>query len=155
MCTILTNFNMQIALIVVIFHSFDTIIITIILIILEINNKFELKGYFRQLPVTNFKRIDGCMTEIPSNILDQLSTDHTYLYHMGMAVQIGESYLVNCGYANRALGEIHHARWLTRANRVLRLYTSKSKPSPSLVKLVSFLVSCYIPGRLVLYQATS
>ena len=32
-CTILTNFNMQIALIVVIFHSFDTIIITIILII--------------------------------------------------------------------------------------------------------------------------
>ena len=33
-CTILTNFNMQIALIVVIFHSFDTIIITIKVIIL-------------------------------------------------------------------------------------------------------------------------
>ena len=44
-CTILTNFNMQIALIVVIFHSFDTIIIAIKVIILldnlGVNNKLD------------------------------------------------------------------------------------------------------------------
>ncbi len=98
----------------------------------------ELKRDLRLLPIANFKQIEGCMIEIPSDVLDQLSTDQTYLYHMGMAVQRGKSYLDHCGYANKAPGEIHHARWLTRANRVLRLYLSKSNPSPSLVKSFHF-----------------
>ena len=113
----------------------------------------EFNGDLRLLPVANFKQIDGCITEIPLNVLDQLSPDQTYLYHMGMTVQRGESYLVHCGYANRAPGEIHHARWLTRANRVLRLYNSKLKPSPSLVK-GSLISGILLHTRLVLYQAT-
>ena len=38
-----------------------------------------------------------------------------------------------------------HSRWLTTANRLLRLYISSSQPSQSLVTLVEYIVKVYAP----------
>ena len=106
----------------------------------------ELNRDLRLLPLQHYKPIEGCIVEIPSDVLTQLSSNQLYLYQIGMSVQKGESYLSNSDITFRAPGELHHARWLTRANRILRLYVSKSNPSQSLEKIVHFLVSFYIPG---------
>lgn len=42
-------------------------------------------------------------------------------------------------------GTIHHARWLTTANRILRLYVSTSNPSNSLSILVDYIMKVYVP----------
>ena len=52
---------------------------------------------------------------------NELSTDQRYLYDMCIAVQSG---VVNQNLAVKSPGNINHARWLTRANRILRLYVS-------------------------------
>lgn len=38
-----------------------------------------------------------------------------------------------------------HARWLTRANRILRLYVSTESPSEKLVTLATYVVKAYAP----------
>ena len=53
---------------------------------------------------------------------------------MCIAVQSG---VVNQNLAVKSPGNIHHARWLTRANRILRLYVSTKNPEENLVQLVS------------------
>lgn len=42
-------------------------------------------------------------------------------------------------------GLISHARWLTTANRILRLYIGTRKPSHNLKALVTFIVKVYAP----------
>jgi hypothetical protein len=42
-------------------------------------------------------------------------------------------------------GALNHARWLTLANRVLRLYVSEKKPSANLKNLVYYIQNCYVP----------
>ena len=80
------------------------------------------------------------MTGVPKN------RERTINRVENMAVQIRESYLVTADVLIEFQEKYIMLDWPTRANRVLRLYISKSKLSPSLVKVVSFLVSCYIPG---------
>lgn len=40
---------------------------------------------------------------------------------------------------------MHHARWLTKANRILRLYISEKAPSIQLVTLANFIMKVYGP----------
>ena len=47
-------------------------------------------------------------------------------------------------YANP--GALHHARWVTLCNRVLRYYISQKEPTRELVRDVTFAVHVYIPG---------
>jgi hypothetical protein len=42
-------------------------------------------------------------------------------------------------------GHIHHARWLTKASRLLRLYVTKENPSKSLQDLAKYIMNVYIP----------
>ena len=42
-------------------------------------------------------------------------------------------------------GPIHHARWTTLANRLLRSYISKIHPTPELSRIVYFIVNYYAP----------
>ena len=42
-------------------------------------------------------------------------------------------------------GNISHSRWLTVANRILRLYASTQNPSSQLIKLVKFVMLVYVP----------
>ena len=43
-------------------------------------------------------------------------------------------------------GKLHGARWITLANRILRLYCSARVPSTELERLVEFLVNVYVPA---------
>lgn len=71
-----------------------------------------------------------------------MSTDQRYLLQMSHAISSG-----NCppSLANREPGAMHHARWLTTANRILRLYVSQKKPTENLKKLVKFIANVYAP----------
>lgn len=100
------------------------------------------------LPVTNYKPITGNTKDMPQNIKSDLSQDQKYLLKACLAVQLGHSNtdpetlkFLSTG----SPGLLHHARWLTRANRLLRLYMGTDQPSPELVQLVSYIVNCYAP----------
>ena len=69
-----------------------------------------------------------------------------------MSIQKGTAYLENCGIANKSSGELHHARWLTKANRILRLFISKRSPSEDLKVLVYCIITFYIPGWFYIKQ---
>lgn len=47
--------------------------------------------------------------------------------------------------ANRDPGKISHARWLTTANRILRVYVSSENPSENLKILTKYIVLVYGP----------
>ena len=42
-------------------------------------------------------------------------------------------------------GNISHARWITTANRFLRLYVASEDPSDNLIRIVYYIMRCYIP----------
>src|SRR6218665_3315060 len=44
---------------------------------------------------------------------------------------------------NRKPGPMYHSRWLTTANRILRLYISKENPDKHLLTLVNYVVKVY------------
>ena len=95
------------------------------------------------LPVVQFKPVAGVVAQLPDDVVSDLSCDQKYLHDICIAVQQG---VVPSGLANSSPGVLNHARWLTLANRVLRLYVSTIHPSHSLVRLVSFIVNHYAPS---------
>ena len=82
--------------------------------------------------------------EVPAISIDKadLSTDQKYLLEMYDAVSRG---LLSDDLAKRSPGSLNHARWLTTANRILRLYVSINEPSQNLITLVEFVMMAYIP----------
>ena len=42
-------------------------------------------------------------------------------------------------------GVINHARWLTTANRILRMYIGSENPIPELITLATFVIRVYAP----------
>ncbi|KAK4880727.1 hypothetical protein RN001_008873 [Aquatica leii] len=67
--------------------------------------------------VVVFEKIEGMLPNI-SNVKD-LSSDQRYLYDITSAVLSGKC---SSDLSNRSPGKMSHARWLTKANRILRLY---------------------------------
>lgn len=72
-----------------------------------------------------------------------MSTDQKYLFEMCHAVASGV-----CGedIANRQPGNMVHSRWLTTANRILRLYVGTNEPSYQLQVLVDYDMKVYAPS---------
>ena len=68
------------------------------------------------LPVCNYDKIEG---ELPVIDSEELSTDQKYFYDIFGAVISGHCSL---DLSLRNPGAINHARWLTRGNRILRMY---------------------------------
>ncbi|KAG7313490.1 hypothetical protein JYU34_000625 [Plutella xylostella] len=46
---------------------------------------------------------------------------------------------------HRSPGKMAHSRWLTTANRILRLYVATPNPSPELIILTEYVVKVYAP----------
>lgn len=92
------------------------------------------------LPVVKFKKIESNLPFVDEEIL---STDQKYLYKLVNVVKLG-----HCAedVANLEPGNLNHSRWLTTANRVLRLYISTSKPENGLKTLTTFIVKVYAPS---------
>lgn len=78
-----------------------------------------------------------------SHIRDKLSTDQQYLFDVCCAISTG---ICSKSLEKRSPGKMNHARWLTTANRVLRLYMSTTKPSTKLLTLVQYIMFSYAPS---------
>jgi hypothetical protein len=90
--------------------------------------------------IVAFEKIEGVLPDI-SDAKD-LSADQRYLYEITSAVIRGECH---SDLANRSPGKMSHARWLTKANRILRLYVSTKKPGEKLTHLATYVVKVYAP----------
>jgi len=96
-----------------------------------------------QLQIVNFKSVTGLVKDLPQCVVQDLSCDQRYLYDICLAVQTGH---VSDNLASKNPGTLNHARWLTLANRILRLYVSSMDPTYILFRLVSFVVNHYAPN---------
>ena len=92
-------------------------------------------------PVVEYEKIE--CAPLPEVDKSDLSTDQKYLKEMWEAVTSG-----NCPteLARRNPGNVTHARWLTLANRILRLYVGTENPTSELQKLADFVVKVYAPS---------
>lgn len=93
------------------------------------------------LPVVAFEKIQFSF-ELDIN-LKELSTDQQYLLQMCKAVSEG-----SCpeALANKHPGALAHSRWLTLANRLLRLYIATHSPSSELNTLATYIIRAYAPS---------
>ena len=80
--------------------------------------------------------------DLPSTLPDDLSTDQKYLYDMCNAISVG---ICPVALSLRNPGLMNHSRWLTTANRTLRLYVSTLNPSYELKELVVIIIKVYAP----------
>lgn len=93
----------------------------------------------QKLPVINYEKIES---ELPEISKKDLSADQKYLYDITTAVIKGQC---SSDLAERTPGKMSHARWLTKANRILRLYISIEEPSENLKHLATYVTKVYAP----------
>ncbi|CAH1099833.1 unnamed protein product [Psylliodes chrysocephalus] len=98
-----------------------------------------------------FNIIESNIPALDESVSTDLSTDQKYLYDICDAISKGT---VDENLSTRSPGKILHSRWLTTANRILRLYVSTAEPSENLSTLGAFNVwemislSRHLPKRL-------
>ena len=87
-----------------------------------------------QMPVVPFNTIE-CV--LPTVTEKYLSCDQQYLYQMCCAIRDG-----NCSVrlAEKYPSKMSHARWLTTANRLLRLYVATTNPTENLNILTQYII---------------
>lgn len=93
-----------------------------------------------QLPATAFHPIQS--ENLPELVPDDLSTDQKYLWDICQAVMSG---VCSESLTQRNPGKLSHSRWLTAANRILRLYVSSSSVTKELQILSEYVVKVYAP----------
>ncbi|KAK3929311.1 Defensin [Frankliniella fusca] len=91
------------------------------------------------MPVVKFQPIES---DLPSVDVNLLSNDQQYLLNMCRAVATGE---VPNSLAEMKPGPLNHARWLTAACRILRLYVATNAPPEDLQTLTKYIVKVYAP----------
>ena len=101
------------------------------------------------LPVIKFKAIEGENISVDK---DDLSCDQKYLFDIYKAVISG---FCSEDLASRQPGKMNHARWLTTANRILRVYVSTKEPSNDLIDIVTFIKKVYAPMWFEIKQKSS
>lgn len=94
-----------------------------------------------KLKVVKFKPLKAEI-DLPKINSRELSKDQNYLYEISKSVAEG-----HCSedLEKRYPGNISHARWLTWANRILRLYIATPKPTKNLNNLVELIIKVYVP----------
>ncbi|KAI6655352.1 hypothetical protein LOD99_2187 [Oopsacas minuta] len=102
----------------------------------------ELNCDFTCKPIAAYHPLCGKTQLIDCDILKNLNKDQKYLYNICHAVQTG---ICSSELASMQPGPLHHARWTTLANRLLRSYISMIHPTPELSRLVNFIVNYYAP----------
>src|SRR6218665_630434 len=92
-----------------------------------------------KLPVVGFDKIES---DFPTVTLTDLSTDQQYLWDISNAVLTGQS---SVNLSRKHPGTLNHSRWLTPANRILRLCVGSCKPSVELQTLAMYVIKVYAP----------
>ena len=76
-----------------------------------------------------------------------MSSNQAYLYRIAQAIINGsKQFQVDKGLLTACPGKFYNARWMTLANRILRLYCSDPNPSVELKLLVRFVIDVYCPA---------
>ena len=96
-------------------------------------------------PVVHYEAVSGDVPELPEETGWKLSIDQKYLYRICHAVQSGSSNFPP-DLEKKEPEALHQARWLTLANRCLRLYVSTGELSSALIRTVRFILRQYAPG---------
>lgn len=103
-----------------------------------------------ELPVQDFSPIPTDLTGALNP--DDLSTDQQYLWRIVQAVADGDCPQT---LADLEVGPLNHARFLTLACRILRLYVGTASPSENLVTLATFVMKVYAPQWFAIKQYSS
>lgn len=99
------------------------------------------------------KKLEGCESltivrfqpievELPNVDYNVLSSDQKYLHEICLAISSGN---FTADLSHRYPGPLAHARWLTCANRLLRLYAATEIPLKNLDILATFVIKVYAP----------
>ena len=92
-----------------------------------------------KMPVVEYEKIEATLPEVN---LPELSTDQQYLWEITNAVSTG---ICSMDLSKRDPETLNHSRWLTTANRILRLYVANDQPSSSLKVLAEYIAKVYAP----------
>lgn len=99
------------------------------------------------LPLSEFAPVAGRVINCSDQVKRDLSWDQLYLLRACLAVQTGYANCDDRTFIKTATpGKFHNARWLTTANRFLRLYMSQKHSSEALRRIVRFIVNVYAPS---------
>lgn len=90
-----------------------------------------------EMPFTIFNSIKIDL-EFVVYVADNLSTDQKYFFEISQAISNG---CCSPHLAQQRPGTLNHARWLTMANNLLRLYVA----TENLLQLVKFVMKVYAP----------
>ncbi|ESO05609.1 hypothetical protein HELRODRAFT_171263 [Helobdella robusta] len=93
-----------------------------------------------KLSIAAFEPIE---TELPSIHQNDLSTDQTYLFDIRNRIMKGD---IPLSLSLRNPGKMSHSRWITTANRILRLYVAVQNPSTALKVLAQYVMKVYPPS---------
>jgi hypothetical protein len=92
-----------------------------------------------KMPVVSYEPIPCEFTFVTFN---NLSSDQQYLLHICQAVISGHCPV---SLSHRQPGKLVMSRWVTMANRVLRLYVATEQPDENLKTVAEFIVRVYAP----------
>lgn len=109
------------------------------------SNTFNGVNGKQLINVTTLKIVNYAIipTNLPSK-LENLSKDQQYLYIRYMRSYINRKYDTKFKEKKNS-GFMSHARWLTTANRILRLYIGTKRPTHNLKLLTTFIIKMYAP----------
>ena len=86
------------------------------------------------------------LVNLEEDILKDLSDDQKYGYSIVQAIRTG---IIPDNLANLEIGPLNHSRWLTTANRFLRLYCSEHGHKGSILRnlrlITEYIVGVYYP----------
>lgn len=107
----------------------------------------------QNMPPVKFVRIEfEYNTENLDAMSGSLSSDQKYMLDICKAISNSE---VTPQLASRLPGPINHARWLTVANQILRLYVSERTPSQDLRLLATYIIKVYAPMHFEIKKKSS
>jgi len=92
-----------------------------------------------KMPISQFQKKQCDFLEIS---IDDLSGDQQYLKNICIAVNSAHCPV---SLSHREPGKLVMSRWVTLANRILRLYTSTENPSATLKIILEFIMKMYAP----------
>jgi len=92
-----------------------------------------------KMPIAHFQTIQ---CDFPEISIDDLSSDQQYLKDICIAVNTGHCPV---SLSRREPGKLVMSRWVTLANRIMRLYTSTENPSATLKIMLKFIMKMYAP----------
>lgn len=93
-------------------------------------------------PITKFAPVPTTLQSMDRKVEKDLSGDQALLRGYMLGIAAGQ---IDPQFVKKVPGPVFHARWLTKALRILILYTREPEPSSNLCMIVKFIQEVYGP----------